>query len=466
VRTTLIALLITPVLTACEPEPSMDTGLQPDGGCVLDLDHFQNVSIEPTDIPTVFEAVWTTTEPGRGRVAFAAGGGSWSTGWDQGELTEHRALLVGAPAQSEVLIRLVSEIDGEQRCSDHHQRSTPAPPAELPVLELDADYRDAEPGGWALVPVGTDGATIVALVDAHGRYCWWLDNDSYYFYADTTPAGDGLLLLDSSSYASGSGRVLEIGFDGQLRREVEVASAHNHLAQLPDGTVLILGREEYEAEIAGAPVLLHSDTVIALAPDGSQEQLWSAREDLLEQLTPMLESRVEQGQPEPIDWTHGTGLSYDPHHEQLLVVLTGTNAVVGLDLPGGELAWIMGGMAATVDGTHGTIEVPHSVQALTESVLVFNQRAHSDDGECGEAVELGFDRDAMAVTEVWIGVEPDCSYPDVMGSAHRTADGGTLVAGGSLGRLSWFDHSGALVWRLHGELGTTFGGTSHVAAFP
>jgi hypothetical protein len=467
---TLCAAVALILVVGCEPAPGdSDTGPATEDGCVLDPGHFSQISVEPTAVPTVFEALWTTAEPALGQVSFGVGAERWTTALEESPGTEHRALLVGSPALSEVTVQLVSELDGQRRCSDTLLRETPAPPSELPVLTVDPDDASLEPGGWAFVPIGSvEGLRPVGL-DPQGRYCWWWDGDGYYFYADVNQAGDGLLLLDSTVGADSLGRVLEVGFDGEIRREVEVQGAHNHLVGTPDGYVYILGREVYEAEVEGTLVELTSDTVIEVAPDDSQRTIWSAREELWEPLETLIASKVDQGRPPPVDWSHGTSLDYDPEADRLLVLLTGADTLVALDRGSAESAWILGGEAGTLDlgaDVHRMVSIPHSVQALgPDGVLLYNQSVHREGEDCGEASELALDVALGQVSQPWTAREPDCGRPDILGSAHRTDDGLTLMAGGTLGRLSWFDEQGELVWRIQGELGTTFGGASHVARF-
>jgi len=452
-----------PLMTGCDPRVAADTGIVPDEGCLLDAEHFSAVSIEPTGVPTVFEARWSTAEAGWGHAIFSVDDAQWSTTVEGSAGTEHQALLVGSPALSDVQVRLVNDVDGELLCSGSYARSTPAPPPELPVLVLDDAYRGAGPQGWSLVPIGADVTSVPTMVDAQGRYCWWLQDDGYYFYADLAPDGRGFLLLDSPAQADGPGRVVDLGFDGELRDERFVDGAHNHLVKTPDGFIYVLGRESYEVEVEGETIAMVSDTVVELLPDGEQTVLWSARDTLYDSMYSMILQRVAQGGPGDLDWTHGTTLAYHEQSDRLVVVLTGANTVMGLDRSTGSMDWVLGGDVSTLAGSRELVSIPHSVHVYDDRVLVYNQRFVRDGQECGEATEITLDLDTSSAELTWFAREPDCGIPDILGSAYRTADGGTLMAGGTLGRLSWFDPSGELTWRLTGDLGTTFGGTTHVA---
>jgi len=464
----LVAIVVVsslPLAAGCDPRVLADTGIVPEQGCLLDVEHFSAVSVEPTGVPTVFEARWSTAEPGQGHVIFSVDDAQWSTTAKGSAGTEHQAMLVGSPALSEVQVRLVNDVDGELLCSGSYARSTPAPPPELPELVLDDAYNGAGPLGWSLVPIGSEVTSVPAVVDAQGRYCWWLQDDGYYFYVDLAPDGRGLLLLDSPSQADGPGRIVDVGFDGELRDERFVDGAHNHLVKTLDGSIYVLGHESYEVEIEGEPIAMVSDTVVELLPDGEQAVLWSARDTLYDSMYSMILQRAAAGGPGEVDWTHGTTLAYHEQSDRLVVALTGANTVMGLDRSTGSVDWVMGGDASTLAGSRELVRIPHSVHVYDDRVLLYNQRSVRDGEECGEAAEIMLDLDASAAHLNWFVREPDCGISDVMGSAYRTADGGTLMAGGSLGRLSWFDPSGELTWRLTGDVGTTFGGTTHVAAF-
>ncbi len=449
----------------CDPRVPADTGIVPEQGCLLDVEHFADVSIEPTLVPTVFEASWTTTEPGLGQVMLSAGDEPWFTPLEDGVRTDHQALLVGSPALSTIQVRLVNDVDGELLCSESYARSTPAPPPELPVLALDEAFGGAGPGGWSLLPLGSEFSSVPALVDDQGRYCWWMQDDGYYFYADLAQDGRGLLLLDSPSAPDGQGRIVEVGFDGELLGERVVDGAHNHLVSAPDGAIYLLGRERYEVEIEGEPVSMLSDTVIELLPDGEQTVLWSARTALFDAMYAVICQRALEAPPGDFDWTHGTTLAYDEQNDLLVVALTGANTILALDRATGAVEWMLGGDAATLEGSQALVSIPHSVQVFDDRVLLYNQRYFRHGEECGEATEIKVDLESSSAELAWWGREPDCGTTDVLGSAYRTADGGTLMSGGTLGRLSWFDASGELTWRLTADLGTTLGGASHVAAF-
>lgn len=471
-RIPVLVAIVAPALsllgTGCPPAPEVDTGLVPAEDCVLDAQHFELIDLQPAKIPTVFEVSWSTAEPSRGQVLFTAGDELWTTDLESETATEHHALLVGSPAQATVELRLVSRVGDELLCSDTFTETTPAPPPELPVLTVDADYASSEPHGWVSVPLGAGSTTIPTMVDSQGRYCWWWEDDGYFFYGDMAADGRSMLLLASGFGIDGVGTVLELGLDGEVLRDVDVPGAHNDLVETPDGSLYLLGRERYDAEVDGEQVSLTSDTVIELLPDGSQIELWSAREALWDSLYNVIEQKVRQGGPSPVDWSHGTTIAFDALGDRLLVALTGANVLVGIDRSSGGVDWVLGGDGSTLTNTGSAgqlVTVPHSIQAVAGGVLLYNQQQHRDGEVCGEATEVALDVASSSAELAWWGREPDCTSPDVMGSAHRLPDDNTLMAGGPLGRLSWLDPQGELVWRLSGDLGTIFGGASHVAAF-
>ncbi len=227
------ALAMGMVGSGCPGDRTAETGLIPDQGCVVDPGHFVDVSIEPTLVPTVFDVAWTTAEPAVGHVLFTAGDALWNTTPDAQAELQHQALLVGSPALATVQVRLISQVDEELVCSDTFTRSTPAPPPELPVLTVNGDYAMSEPDGWALAPVGFDKVSIPALVDSQGRYCWWWQDEGYYFYADLARGGRSMLLLDSRYGLEVSGRLLEVGLDGTILDEREVPGPTTTWSRIP-----------------------------------------------------------------------------------------------------------------------------------------------------------------------------------------------------------------------------------------
>ncbi len=464
-----LSALAAAAFIGCRPGATLDTGLVPADGCELDPEHFQDVSIEPAPVPTVFYASWSTADPTVGHVVFSAGDEPWETAPSQQASTTHQALLVGSPADAEVRIRLVSAQDGVQRCSATVVMTTPSPPPELPVMSVDPDYRSVEPDGWALVPFGPSETSIPTLVDSQGRYCWWLEEGGYFFYAKPGHDGRTLLLLDSADGELEDGRLLEVGLDGQTIWERNVPSGHNDYTLLPDGSILVLGREVYDGTVDGRTLQMTSDTLIALQPDGGHAVVWTARETLWLALQETIEIIAATHHDDgPVDWTHGTGLFYDAETDRVLLSLTYAGVIVALERSTLETAWILGGDGGTLtphEERGGTVSVPHSIQALDQRVLIYNQRMEREEQICGEATEVLLDLDAGTAETSWVGRAPDCGYPDIMGSAHRSFDGTTIVAGGTLGQLSWFDQHGELVWRLNGELGAAVGGAVQVPAF-
>ncbi len=460
--------IVATTLLGCRDDPQLDTGLVPDDGCLLAPDHFLSVEIEPAEVPTVFHARWSTPQPSQGQVIFSAGDATWQTPLSEQVDTEHETLLVGSPADAEVQVRLISEADGVRRCSDTVTMTTPSPPPELPVMSRDPDHSVQEPQGWALAPFGPSESSIPTLVDSQGRYCWWLQEGGYFFYAAMAPGGQSLLLLDTPHGHLNDARLIEVGLDGQTRSERTIPSGHNDFALVPDGSVMVLGREVYDAYIDGQVLSMTSDTLIELQPDGSQEVVWTAREALWDDLERTISTIAANHDDGAMDWTHGTGLTYDPNTDRLLMSLTYAGVVVALERSTLETAWILGGDASTLEihlEQGPAVAVPHSVQALDHRVLVYNQRLEREDETCGEATEVFLDLEHGTAETSWVGRAPDCASPDTMGSAHRALDGTTLVAAGTLGRISWFDDRGELIWRLTGELGAAVGGAEQVGGF-
>ena len=115
-------------------------------------------------------------------------------------------------------------------------------------------------------------------------------------------SNDPVCLFTFDNTGSQTAMFHEVGFDGTELRSVSVPGWHISFTEVESGVYAGLGSDTYVRQDG---VEIYGDTIVELAPDGSQSVIWNSFDDF----------SPEQGSPyyDPMadDWMHANFLAYD-----------------------------------------------------------------------------------------------------------------------------------------------------------
>jgi len=416
-------------------------------------------------IPTVVRILWTedggVADAARVEVGLDADYGKTFDSVTDADGV-HESLLLGLKPDRTYHYRMVVEQGGEARASEDRTVTTGATPSYLKGLSVTAGAaEDGPPGVLVTSLLDVDGVAVV--IDRDGDFLWWyrvgtLEQENHYLISRAQLSADGQSMLYVSwtpLYPDGPvvdpRNLVRVSLDGSSMEVVQVPGAHHDFVECPDGTVAVLAfdpRTVEDEELIG-------DSIVEVAPDGSQTQLWSSWdtfEPVPEELTP------------GNHWSHANAIDCDPELGVYLVSLRNLNTIVAVERGTGEVLWQFGGDASDFELLSGTpSEHQHQFQRLDDGLLVF------DNGEDGagasRVVEYSWDHGAGEATTVReiLPDPPIGAY--ALGDTSRLPSGDTLITWSVAGQLETVTADGEVAWRLGLEMGSGFGYTTWVESW-
>ncbi|MES2638384.1 MAG: aryl-sulfate sulfotransferase [Myxococcota bacterium] len=448
----LLLLTLVPFAFACVEDPGADTqdpksdgGPDPVDGCVPGDGPATDVEATLTDIATVVRVTWSTAEPTEGRVHFTTATGARQTAVSSG--TEHEALLVGNRVNTEVPFRITTDDGTEVACGEVRSLTTGGLPSDLPDLTVAIDPRYViEGGGYTVAPIIQQTTSFVAILDSGGQYVWaWTGQEARYggtyFNADIDLARAGIYVNEQAVMEDTPGALRHVAFDGTEFPAVDIEGGHTDFVELPDGTMASLSWEIREVE--GERYL--GDRLLEVDTNGATRTVWNVWDHYTPDLTREWMAGFYQPDREVLDWSHVNGLSYDATEDAYFVSMTFNESVARIERSTGQMTWVL--------SDPETIGMPHSVQFLGETALVFNRGSARDPDTCSNATEI-----RIADGEVvWSYESEECVLVPFLGSALRLPEGNTLVDWSSAGQLDEVTPTGELLWRVSLNLGAAFG---------
>ncbi len=447
-----LAIAVLPVLIACvdgahpdeRPHPVEDPP-DPVEGCVEGDGAVVEVEATLTDVPTVVRVTWRTPAHSSGVVHFTTATGVRRTSVSSG--TEHEVLLLGNRAHTDVPFRIASDDGVTLSCGEVRTVTTGALPADLPNLGVTiADGYAVEGGGYTVVSIIRQLTSFVVLLDSGGEYVWaWEDTEGtyagQYFNADVDLARSGLLVNELADAADADGAVLRIGFDGAVRAPVYIEGSHTDFVELPDGGIAALSWDIREVD--GERYL--GDRIVEVDAAGNTRTVWNVWDHYTPDPHTPWPTGYYVADGTVLDWSHVNAIAYDAANDAFLVSLPFNQSIARIDRETGSMTWVIRG--------DGLVQMPHSVQALGDSVLVFNRGHVGMPEACSEAREI----DLASRTSVWSYQTEPCLLVPFLGAALRLPDGNTLVDWSSAGQLDEVSPSNELLWRVNLDLGAAFG---------
>ena len=390
-----------------------------------------------SEIESLVYATWTQEVEASGWVEYSFDDDEWlsSPRMAFGEGPQQQ-LLLGIPYDTEVMVRVVSEIDGTAVTSSEIAAATGTVPEELPlpdvlVADPDAweptgDYMlgsiNPTPGGWFI------GHYWMFIVDRQGRVVWARRGVGWNFtiYLRVSPTGD--ILWDEATYWSafddGAGsRVHRMTIDGTVTESYDTPGMHHAFVDLPDGSLL------------WGSALTAYETLEKLHPDGTRETLWDCTEFYLAH---------ELG-----GWCHSNAMYYREETDSLLYSFPDPDMVLELDLSTGEVIdwWSHLNETWSVEPPDATFWFQHGTTYTDDGTLLLSSHATQEDDD-GVVREYEIDRDAHVLRQIWHHGDGDGIDAEFAGEAHRLPAGNTLHNTGTTPRVREITPEGAVVWDI------------------
>jgi len=413
-------------------------------------DDFESIELDPQvsnlswrlhdEIESLVYASWEQDAETSGWVEYAFDEGEWlaspRTTFAPGA---HEQILLGIPYDTEVTLRVVSDLDGGAVTSDEVTAVTGPVPEELPlpeVLVAEPDLWETTgpyllgsinptPGGWFF------GHYWMFIVDRQGRVVWARRGIDYNFtiYLRVTAGGD--ILWDEATFWSelddgAASRVHRMRIDGEVTASHDTPGMHHAFVDLPDGS-LLWGSAQTEYE-----------TLERLHPDGTRETVWDCTE--------FYQAHGLGG------WCHSNAMFYREQTDSLLYSFPDPDMVLELDLQTGEVLdwWSHLNESWAVDPEDATFWFQHGATFTDAGTLLLSSHATEVDDD-GVVREYEIDRDASVLRQIWhhgVGDGIDAEYA---GEAHRLPSGNTLHNTGTTPRVREITPDGAVVWDIAWE---------------
>ena len=316
--------------------------------------------------------------------------------------------------------------------------------------------------------------SMLVALDEEGEVVW-------YYKADSRIAGVHRLANGNLFYHHVDFRSVEIDMCGNTIRTfyadkrpfgpvdepdaigIDAQSLHHQPHQMPNGNFLALSANAREIENyytsetdPDAPRQTQTvvgDKIVEFTPKGDIVWDWNTFDhlDIWRYGYLLLEVYWHtRGFPNSLDWSHGNGVSYDPHDNSVLISLRHQDAVIKVDRATKEIKWILGDHKGWGGKFRQKLLTPthdirwhyhgHNPRVTGENRFVMYDngivRAMPPDpisapDQCfARAVEYEVDPDTMEVTELWTSSDdddPERVISFAMGDAHRLENGNMLV---------------------------------------
>ena len=380
---------------------------------------------------------WLEFEPGDGRwraspaVALAAG--------------ENEALILGAPPETEVLFRVVTDNRGAGSASDDHAATTGALPEDLPPPTPGVwDEGAASPEGYILGSVDADGGSSYSgpfwlfIADRAGRVVWYHEVGPYVtMFPRVAKTGDHII-YDIHSVIDPTGtlsRLWRMTLDGAYTEEIEALGLGWTWDETDDGALLF-------DRIHG----VEHATIEEIAPDGSQRTVWDCT---VWQLP--LDDDPEHCYTNTVNWVAAT--------DSILWSTYWGDYVVEVSRATGEVIWYAGSLPGgfSIDPESSGFDLQHYPNYTPDGTLLVSTHVPGADGE-QRAREFEVDHAAQTLREIWSwGEGVDDYWAQYSGEAARLPGGNTLINEGTGGGILEVDPEGRVVWSLDWGEGSTLG---------
>jgi hypothetical protein len=403
----------------------------------------RNVSARVSDeITTVVDVTFTTDGPTRGYVEYGETAALGSrTPLEPAPTSAHARTLLGLAADTEYYFRVVTDDGGESPVT---KIRTGLLPLGLPDLTLKGEGNDL----FTLTTLLGNSRAII-VIDPEGRIVWYRFEDRELDFYRARLSRDGTSILYNAASISGTpseaSELVRVALDGSSVSSIPVPLLAHDFVELPDGTLgaMVVEYRDFEG------TLLRGDSIVEIAPDGTQSTRWTSWDCFDPATTP--------GDDITLGWTFANALDYDPEADAYYLSLRNFSSITRIQRQTGACEWVLGSFGRTLDFAPGSARFLHEHQfyVFGDHILVFD-----NDGAAGDesrVLEYELDLAANTATEVWSYVSDPSVHCFVLGEPTRLEGGDTFIDWSAAGQLERVSADGRSLWKLNTGAGYAFG---------
>lgn len=390
------------------------------------------------EIPSVIEVSFSTPEQAVAWIEFGDENLTRSTAAGAPG-TEHSFAIVGASPLSEVTMRVVVQIDGEEHRSGVFTHTSGGLLPETPTFEITVDNYDPPEEAVLLMSVYSEPSYLVML-NFDGEVVWSKSSGD-------AEDGHGLGILPVAgeiqyNFFEGvwdNGEIHRMSLSGKLIDVAETPDSHHFFTAGPAGEPVWI-QYEAQAQDSGNPVL--GDRLMT-GTGADAQPLFSTWDHLTFQPDP-------SNLPE---WTHANGVEYSADRDSYLMSTAFADTLIEMDTEGNPLHIIGGYNSADsdyrFDTPDDTFSYPHGVRWTSKGdLLVFSTL-----DRVSSVIRYELDDETGTIWKRW-EFGADYGYESrVLGEVHELEDGNILISWGSVGILQVVDPTtDTVLWEAQSAL--------------
>jgi hypothetical protein len=409
-------------------------------------------------IPTVVTVRWTTDDPVAGYVSFGvAGEKSYETPLEEEATTDHEALLLGMPPDSDVDFQVFTDGDDALQ-SDVQTVRTGFLTNELPSVSAEGDGQDRF---TVTTLINTSGAMGPAILDEKGRIVWFYSDAAgkagytglWTYRARLSQDGKGLIYNTGfvSYQESEASTIVRVSFDGSEVETTPVPYISHDFTEMADGSSIAIVKLMKD-DVQG-------DEIVEVGTDGAITPLWDSWDCF---------DPDDLGDPDQPGWTWANALKVDLEEDAWYLGMRNFSSIARIDAGTGSCDWVFGHYGATFsppkDAPHFGFQ--HNFLIEGDEITIFDNAGSSEWNEGGREVgsrvlKYRIDPEKGVATSLW-SFHPDPPVNSLeLGDVHRVENGDLIVnygAAGQIDRLGADDD--AVLWRVNASMGGAFGYSS------
>jgi hypothetical protein len=391
------------------------------------------------EIPSVIEVSFTTPEDAVAWIEFGEDSTSRSTAVDAAS-TEHSFSVIGPGPLTEVTMRVVVEVNGQQHTSGVFTHTSGGLLPETPTFEVTVDNYDPPEDAVLLMAVYNDPSFLVML-NFDGEVIWSKSTGaSFDGYGLGVLPVDGQIHYNFFEKGVSNGLYGKFSLSGKDIAVEDTPGAHHFFTIGPDDKPVWIQEDIHEDELGE---VIGDQIVVGMGDEA--ESIFTTWDYVTFQPNPGT-------LPE---WTHANWIEYHPDRDSYLVSTAYTDTLFELDTTGTPIRTFGGRNAVPSDVDYifddpgALFSRPHGINWTSKGELM----VFSTVNNISSTVIYEVNDDNGVLYERWRFGEEYGYEAKALGEVHELEDGNILISWGSVGLLQVVDPTTSTVlWEAQSAL--------------